>query len=769
MKKLSVILVALLFCLAGGAATTNSSLPAMAMKQGISKDEQTMYDLVSRIAPEHKSGFTFRQKKQAQDTYTVEARNGHVTITGNNANSMAVGLNYYLKYVCHTTVSWLRNSPVLMPEQLPATKRLTQTARVKNRFFLNYCTYGYTMPWFTWADWERLIDWMALNGITMPLANTGMEEIAYRVYLSLGLTDQQARESFTGPAHLPWHRMSNIDKWQGPLPQSWLKGQLELQKKIVKRERELGMTPILPGFSGHVPGALKAIYPNANITKLQNWAGFRDEQACYFLDPQDSLFKEIQHRYISEVIKEMGTDHIYGIDPFNEMKLPSTDPAYVASVARGIYSTLTDVDPDATWLQMTWMFYFDKATWTPERIKAFLTAVPKGKLICLDYWGEFQEIWRLTDKYHGQPYLWCYLGNFGGNTGYNAEFKKVRERIEGTFKEGGSNFTGLGGTLEGFDINPEMYEYFFEKAWSGYPDDETFLRALADRHCGAVDTTFRRAWKDLNEEIINSPTYSGATYMATEYPRLNNDGKPYITSAKVANDNVTALNVWQEILAAKNNTNPLYIFDAVNQGREVLGTYFYCLRNDFLQSCQKGDLPAARQTANQMLSTLDDLETVLSLHDDFSFYKWVNDARSWGRTPQEKDYMEINARTLPTTWGFKGASLRDYAKRTWAGLVKYFYKGRWEIFINHCLNAAERGVDVDKDNLRDDIFQFEWNFTQKLVAPDLYMHTPQKPASPVSLMRRISKKYAPLIQEQSDRNKSNAGQEKRAVVKPQDY
>lgn len=764
MKKLSVLMAAMLVCIMGYAATSSKT-----NKMSNNPDEQALYELVSRIAPEHQQSFVFKQKKQKAETYTVEAKNGKVVITGTNANTMAVGLNYYLKYVCHTTVSWLRSSPVVMPKTLPNTKKLTQTARVKDRFFLNYCTYGYTMPWFTWADWERLIDWMALNGVTMPLANTGMEEIAYRVYTSLGMKDEDVRSFFTGPAHLPWHRMSNIDKWQGPLPQSWLKGQLDMQKKIVKRERELGMTPILPGFSGHVPGALRAVYPNAKITKLQNWAGFRDEQACYFLDPQDSLFKEIQHRYIKEVIKEMGTDHIYGIDPFNEMKLPSTDPAYVASVARGIYSTLTDVDPQATWLQMTWMFYYDKATWTPERVKAFLTAVPKGKLICLDYWGEFQEIWRLTEKYHGQPYLWCYLGNFGGNTGYNAEFKKVRERIEGTFKEGGQNFVGLGGTLEGFDINPEMHEYFLEKAWTNYPDDDTFIQALADRHCGAVDTTFRRAWRDLNNEIINSPSYSGAPNMPTEYPRLKDDNTPYITSAKIANDNVTALNVWQEILSAKNNTNALYVYDAVNQGREVLGTYFYCLRNDFSKACYEKESALAKQKAKEMLATLDDLEALLALHDDFSFYKWLNDARSWGTTPAEKDYMEVNARTLLTTWGFKGASLRDYAKRTWAGLIKSFYRGRWEIFINHCLNAMERGVDVDKQNLRDDIIQFEWNFTQKLVAPNLYKEAPQKPASPVNFMRQLSKKYAPLIQQQADENKGNAGNEKRAVVKPQDY
>lgn len=742
-------------------------LAVCASLSAITKDEQALYDLVGRIAPQHKSNFVFKQKKQKIETYTVHAKGGKVVITGSNAQSMAVGLNYYLKYYCHTTVSWLVSSPVEMPAVLPSVSRFTQTARCDNRFFLNYCTYGYTMPWFTWADWERLIDWMALNGINMPLANTGAEEIAYRVYTSLGMSDEETRSFFTGPAHLPWHRMSNIDKWQGPLPHSWLKGQLELQKKIVARERELGMKPILPGFSGHVPGALRTIFPNAKISKLQNWAGFRDETSCYFLDPQDSLFAEIQHRYIKEVIKEFGTDHIYGIDPFNEMKLPSEDPAYLAAVAKGIYGTLTDVDPQATWLQMTWMFYFDKATWTPERVKAFLTAVPQGKLILLDYWGEYQEIWRLHEKYHGQPYIWCYLGNFGGNTHYNAEFNKVRTRVEGTFKDGGSNFSGLGGTLEGFDINPEMHEYFYEKAWTGYPDDELFLSALADRHCGAEDTTFRNAWKSLYYDIIDSRSYAGSPNTATEYPRLNKDNKPYQTSSKIANDNVLAFNVWQHLLSTKNNSNALFVYDAVNQGREVLGTYFYCLRNDFSQACYKRDIALAEKKAKEMLETLDDLDLLLGLHKDFSFNKWVDDARSWGQTPEEKEYFEVNARTLLTTWGFKGHTLRDYARRTWHGLVAHFYKHRWEIFINHSLNAVRKGVDVDANNLRDDIFQFEWNFTQKLADPDL-TEAPVN-GTPVEVMRRMAVKYSPLIQQQADLNADNAGQEQRVKVTPHDF
>lgn len=203
------------------------------------------------------------------------------------------------------------------------------------------------MPWWKWSEWEWFIDWMALNGINMPLAITGQEAIWYRAWRKFGLSDHEIRSYFTGPAYLPWHRMSNIDHWDGPLPHSWLNNQFDLQKKIVQRERELGMKPVLPAFSGHVPKILTTKYPHAKITSLGDWSGFTQPYDSYFLDPFDSLFKPIQKAFLEEQTKNFGTDHVYGADPFNEVTPPSWNPDYLASVSKAIFSSMTAVDPEA--------------------------------------------------------------------------------------------------------------------------------------------------------------------------------------------------------------------------------------------------------------------------------------------------------------------------------------------------------------------------------------------------------------------------------------
>lgn len=80
--------------------------------------------------------------------------------------------------------------------------------------------------------------------------------------------------------------------WGGPLPETWYKNQLSLQHKILTDMKNIGMTPVLPGFAGHVPMGLTRIYPKANVSKLGDWGHFNATYCCtYLLDPSDPLFK----------------------------------------------------------------------------------------------------------------------------------------------------------------------------------------------------------------------------------------------------------------------------------------------------------------------------------------------------------------------------------------------------------------------------------------------------------------------------------------------
>jgi alpha-N-acetylglucosaminidase len=781
MKRIFCILISLCFifvCKGSGTQTYDvtgllQSHHCISVSNG--KETRTAMDLAKRIIPDQANCFKFVQISDTSDVYELSSYRGKIVIAGNNANSMAAGLNYYLKNYCHTTVSWFLKDPVEMPSILPdVTSKVRVDARAKVRFFLNYCTLGYTMPWWQWSDWERLIDWMALNGINMPLAITGEEAVWEKVWQNYGMTTDQIRAFFTGPAILPWHRMINVDGWQGPLPQKWIDRQAELQKKILARERSLNMTPILPAFSGHVPALLKKNYPDAKITDVSTWCQFDSQYNCHFLNPSDPLFAKIQKDYITEQTKMFGTDHIYGADLFNEVEAPSWDPKTLASMSKAVYESMSSADKDAKWLQMGWLFVNDPIHWTQENIKAYLQAVPRGKVILLDYFCDSQEIWKKTESFYGQPYIFCTLINFGGVTNLEGDFHDLSARVEDTFQHGGGNFVGLGSTLEGFGVNAFMYDFFFDKAWNtGISDDqwvknlaicrtgfskaaikklapasadihqEPAVKAKSSASCAGLATVTAAAnpeieasWKMLCDSIYTNSRWHQANRTSIVRPHMLAKGdRP--NKALIATSYKQVARVWESMLSASSSSSSLkdtYLFDIVNLGRQTLGEYFPVEYYAFCDAYDAKDVAAMQLHGSKMMETLRDMDQLLACHHTFSLEDWNAAARAMGDTPAEKDYYEEDARTIITYWGGAGI-LTDYAAREWSGMMMSYYGYRWQRFIDESIAAVQAGKSFDQTAFDKEMRTFEIAWTK----PSFKIDYP-KASDAVSTAKQITAK-----------------------------
>ena len=645
-----------------------------------------------------------KSPKKGTDVYSlVRNVDGSITIGGNNANAMAVGLNHYLKKYCNTTVSWYADVPVELPEVLPELpESQTVTSTVPQRFFLNYCTYGYTMTFWQWRDWERFIDWMALNGVNMPLAITGQEAVWMKVWTAMGMTEQECREYFTGPSFLAWHRMANVDKWCGPLPQHWLDTQVELQHKILARERALNMRPVMNAFAGHVPRRIKELYPDAKISMLSDWANFSDDERTYFLDSEDPMFDKIQKMFVEEQTKLFGSDHIYGIDPFNEMDPPSWEESYLARVTKHMFESVKKADPKAEWLQMGWILYYQKE-WTAERTKAMLNAVPKGKMTILDYFCENREVWRTRDKFSGQPYIWCYLGNFGGNTVFEGNPKKACERIDGTLKEGGKNFVGIGSTLEGFDVQQVPYERVLEKAWSVSEDSTIVVNGIADRHAGTANDNARKAWNILYNDVYTLQAGTRGE-MVSLRPLMNKE--IYKTKYKINNPKL--LEAWKLLIGQDKVTRDAMKIDIIVTGRELLNQTFAMEKKAFEKAFNEKDLTAMREHATLMRELLKDIDGLNAFQSHCTLDSWINLARDYGNTPALKDYYQKNALTLITTWG---GSLNDYANRSYNGLMSQYHAVRWDMFINRAFDCVNNSKEWNDDEWVKEVKAFEQGFT----------------------------------------------------------
>lgn len=243
--------------------------------------------LVQRRMPNHADQFVFSLTSDMTgystsniskevDEYTISnGPNGKIQISGNSPIALASGLRYYLTNYARVDIYWYPGSQLdQAPMQLPP---INSTYRGKSivpwRYHFNTVTFSYTTAFWTWEDWSLELDWLALHGVNLPLAWVGFEKILVEVFLEAGFTEADISSFLSGPAFQAWNRFGNIQgSWGGKLPMSWINSQYMLQKKIIKRISELGMTPVLPCFTGFVPEQIGRIYPNSSFVNGSAWS-----------------------------------------------------------------------------------------------------------------------------------------------------------------------------------------------------------------------------------------------------------------------------------------------------------------------------------------------------------------------------------------------------------------------------------------------------------------------------------------------------------------
>src|SRR5256885_5893884 len=169
--------------------------------------------LLSRVVHYRASEFIVESihAENGKDAFEIEERNNKIILRGNNGVAIGSALYYYLTNFCHCQITW-NGINLKLPVHLPhVSKKIHISTPYQYRYYLNYCTFNYSMSWWNWSRWQKEIDWMALHGINMPLAITGEEYSWYIVYKELGFTDKELRSFFSGPSYFAWFWMGNLD------------------------------------------------------------------------------------------------------------------------------------------------------------------------------------------------------------------------------------------------------------------------------------------------------------------------------------------------------------------------------------------------------------------------------------------------------------------------------------------------------------------------------------------------------------------------------
>lgn len=685
------------------------------VKTEFSKSEryEAISGLVDRVTNGRLGSFDIRLSeatKDGRDWFAVYPDNGKIVLEGNNGVSVASALNCYLKQNCGWHSTWC-GKDTLLPEILPLPEdTVRRSSPYRYRYYLNYCTFNYTMSWWDMDRWQKEIDFMAMNGINMPLAVTGQNSVWREVYRKLGFTDKDLESFFSGPAYFNWFWMGNLDGWGGPLPQSFMDMHENLQKQILYSERSLGMTPVLPAFTGHVPPAMEDKFPDVKIRKTK-WVTF---PPVSILDPEEELFTEIGKKFIEEQTRLYGTNHYYTADTFNENLPPSNDSLFLDGISSKVYSSMEEADPLAVWVMQGWLFYHEKEFWGDRQIRALLNAVPDDRMVILDLWSERFPVWSRTEAYYGKPWIWCMLHNFGQNYTLSGNVTSVANDPAAALRSPYSgNMQGIGLTMEGIEQNPVMYSLMLENVWRDEPVDvDEFRQSYFENRYGERNADAEAAWKIIFETAFeNTENNGGNESIITARPTFRKNPGGTATT-RIHYDPEDLVEAWRLLLKAAPELQERdgFRYDIVDVTRQVLANYASVIQQEAAASYDKGDIKSFEAASGKFLELIDDMDALLATREELLLGRWLESAKSMGTTPEEKDLYERNARNLLTLWGDTDCYLNDYACRHWSGLMDGFYRERWSKFFAAVRDSMLLGKDFDQKSFTERIKRWEWEW-----------------------------------------------------------
>eukprot|EP00475_Leptophrys_vorax_P018494 TRINITY_DN2529_c0_g1_i1.p1 TRINITY_DN2529_c0_g1~~TRINITY_DN2529_c0_g1_i1.p1 ORF type:complete len:618 (-),score=137.25 TRINITY_DN2529_c0_g1_i1:562-2142(-) len=493
------------------------------------------------------------------------------------------------------------------------------------------------------------------------------------------------------------------------------------------------MNPVLPGFSGHVPDGLAAIFPNSKFTQSPIWNGFKAPYCCVnLLDASDPLFQRIGKRYIElqtelySLPENCVSSRFYNADTFNELDPESSSPDYLTQSSTAVFDSMLAGDSKAVWVMQGWMFFYS-SFWTDKTIPPYLSGVPDDRLIILDLYSDASSTWKKTNFYYGKYFIWCMLHNFGGNLGLYGRLPFISTDPISALEADGSTMIGTGMTPEGINQNFIVYDLMSEMSWRRVaPDLDSWVRSFVARRYGIKDvdsselTPVFAAWKVLQDRVYdcNTPASMGIPKsLIVLRPTLPSRVRRYFMPTVPCHNTSDLILVLEMFLEAPPilQGQKQFRYDIVDVTRQILSDLFIPAQENFGNSFYaKTGLEVLRRNGRWVLDIIKAMEKVLATHEGFLLGNWIEAAKASTNHSATSLIFQFNARNQLTLWGPDG-QISDYASKQWSGLVGTYYLPRWKLFVEEVEKAYRSGTNFDQQKYRQLVLETvekPWQYSQ---------------------------------------------------------
>lgn len=673
------------------------------------------------LGEEWKDRFVFeiRDDRGGNDVFEIEDGDNSIIIRGNDGVSLASGFNYYLKNFAMVDYNPLYDSNTEMKLGLvPVKNKIVKETQYDVRYALNFCTYSYTMAFWSWDEYQEFIDWAAMNGINLMLDIVGQEEVIRQTLLEYGFTNEEIKDYIAGPGYFAWFYMQNLYSFGGPLPDDWFEQRVELGRKMHDRMQAFGIDPVIQGFCGQVPMSFVEKNEGAVLTPIDEWPSFtRPAMIKTYLSQEEiaagkkDYFKDVAKTFYEKQKNVFGdVSDYYASDPFHEGG--NTQGLDVTNIFKTVQEEMLKSNADAIWVMQQWQGNLDHAKLSG--------LVKPEQALALDLQSDMNPSSVMENE--GIPWIWCMLHNFGGRMGLDGEVEVIAKE-PAIAASNNQYMKGIGITPEALENSPIVYEMLFDMTWSKDPIDyQAWVDKYATRRAGGSSDSLQEAWDMLLETAYKDKGiyYQGAgetvinARPGTNFSSASTWGHSNILYDKEELDKVLSLLIENYDAFAASEA---YRYDLADVAEQVLCNAAIEYHALMVQALNNKDSAEFKRISTHFLELIDLSDRILGSSEEFMLGTWIHDAREMLDNADDwtKDLFEFNARALVTTWGGeRSGSLKDYSNRKWAGLTSSFYKERWKMWIsNRQAELDNTAKDPVAQKAESNWFLWEWQWVNR--------------------------------------------------------
>lgn len=623
------------------------------------------------------------------DRFHVAADGAQIRVTATTAATAVRGLNTYLGTIGQSVSYTVRNVDETATFPAPASP-ITGDSNVPHRFWGNDTEDGYTGAYRTFEDWERLIDDLAALGFNQVFMPVGAEAVYVDVLQQFGYTKAEVLGWLPTPSHQPWWLLQNMSSFPDGLTEAGVEARASLGGRIADRLRELGMTPVLPGYFGTVPVGFAARHPGSNVVSQGGWVGFTRSD---WLDPNDALFGDIAAAFYDAMDTRLGASDAYKMDLLHEGG--QRGDVDVPAATRAVEAALQTAHPGALWVLLGWQN-------NPPADVA--TAADPGTTFIVDGLSDRYPGLNREADWSGVPYAFGTIWNFGGDTAMGAEVTTWNQRYFEWLDRPGSMVRGIAAIPEGGNNNAAALDFFANLAWADGPLDlDQWWSDWSRRRYGRLVPEAAEAWRILGrtaysldpDDGFSEPhdsLYAAAPSLTARTSSAWSPTNPTYDMAEFA----TAL---PPLLAAGGElgSNAAYRYDLMDVARQVLSNTGRVLLPKLNQAFGDGRAAGFERLRGQWLENMALIDQLAGTQEISLLGRLLDEARDFGTSPAEGAAFERSQRTLLTIWGQRpgfNAGLGDYAGREVQGLVGTYYLPRWRFFLDAKLAELQGGTPV---------------------------------------------------------------------------